>query len=644
MESIRRDFTGPTCQEWEGDPSSSSAPLSYGQSSLWFLHHLAPSGGAYVIAAAVRVRTPIEAGTLKRAFQALVDRHPALRTHFPTIDGVPYQQVAGSRSFALACEDAAQWNEESLRSRMAAEAWRPFDLQRGPLLRVTLFTGDPHGPVILLAVHHIVADFWSLAILFREFPALYREAAGEGAAELPPPGLPYEEHVRREREAMADPRSEAMLAYWRERLAGLPTLDLPLDRPRPIVQTYRGDCSRLRLPGDLSAALRARSRERHGTLFMTLVAAFQVLLSRYSGQEDLAIGAPRAGRFQSQFAGTVGYFVNPVVLRADLAGDCTFAELVERTKATVLAAFEHGEYPLPLLAQHLEPVRDASRTPLFQVSLVMQKETRGAEGLTVFALGEEGVEVGPEDFRLESLSLDRPPTPFDLQLHLVERRGELSLALQYNVDLFDRSTAARCVEHFATLLVAIVASPDLALSLLPILSAAERHQLLVERNGSALPASPSDALTLHGLFEAQAARTPDAVALVAASIAGTGERWTYRELDGWADLLAHRLECLGLGAEVRVGICLTRTPLLVASLLAVLKAGGAYVPLDPDYPSERLAFMLEDSEAAVLLTEPGLVERLPATRASSSWWSPPRAVSTGQGTTRAAFCPAISPI
>src|SRR5215213_7726917 len=440
------DFVIRTGPEAEGEPASSLAPLSHGQRSLWFLHHLAPVGGAYNIAAAARVRTPVDSGALERAFQALVDRHEALRTTFPAVGGEPCRRFAAGVDFTLAREDIAGWIEERLRSYLAEEAWRPFDLERGPLLRVSLLTGDPAGPVILLVIHHIVADFWSLAILMRELPLLYREAAGGGPAELPPPGLSYDEHVRLEEEALAGERGAALLKYWKETLAGLPTLELATDRPRPAVQTYRGDTHRLRLPGELAAALRAQSRAQHGTLFMTLTAAFQALLLRHTGQEDLAVGAPRSGRSQSRLAGTVGYFVNPVVLRGDLAGDPTFVELVERTKATVLAAFEHGDVPLPLLAEHLQPVRDASRTPLFQVTFVMQKETRGVEGLTAFALGEEGVEIGPEDFRLESLSLDRPPAPFDLMLHAVERQGGLSIALQYNADLYDATTAERLME------------------------------------------------------------------------------------------------------------------------------------------------------------------------------------------------------
>jgi amino acid adenylation domain-containing protein len=591
------------CQKLEGEPVSAMGTPSYGQRSLWFLQHLAPQGGAYNIAAAARVRTPIDAGALERAFQALVDRHAALRTTFPAIDGAPCRRVAGRQSFSLVCIDAGGWSEQALRARLAEEAWRPFDLERGPLLRATLLTGGPGGPVILLAVHHIVADFWSLAILVRELPLLYREAAGAGPAQLSSPGMDYEEHVRMEREALGDGRGEALLAYWQESLAGLPTLELPLDRPRPAVQTDRGDCCRLRLPAELAAALRARSRKQHATLFMTLAAAFQVLLCRHSGQEDLAIGAPRAGRSRSKLAGTVGYFVNPVVLRGDLTGDPTFAELLERTKATVLAAFEHGDYPLPLLAEHLQPVREASRTPLFQVSFVMQKETRGVEGLTAFALGEEGVLVGPEDFRLETLSLPRPPAPFELMLHAVERQGSLSLALQFSTDLFDAATAVRLLDRFALLLRSVVESPELALSALPLLSAAERHQLLHAWNDTA---ETGPEATLYDLFAAQAERTPEAEAVVFDE-----ERLTYRELAARAQALARHLVRLGVGPEVVVGVAAERSVELVAGLLGVLGAGGAWLPLEPDLPRQRLAMILEDAAPAVVLTRRAYADTLP---------------------------------
>ncbi|HSS51755.1 MAG TPA: amino acid adenylation domain-containing protein, partial [Thermoanaerobaculia bacterium] len=328
-------------------------------------------------------------------------------------------------------------------------------------------------------------------------------------------------------------------------------------------------------------------------------------------QEDLAIGAPRAGRSRSKLAGTVGYFVNPVVLRGDLTGDPTFAELLERTKATVLAAFEHGDYPLPLLAEQLQPVRDASRTPLFQVSFVMQKETRGVEGLTAFALGEEGVLVGPEDFRLETLSLPRPPAPFELMLHAVERQGSLSLALQFNTDLFDTATAVHLLDRFALLLRSIVESPELALSALPLLSAAERHQLLHAWNDTwndiwndTAEAGPE--ATLYDLFAAQAERTPEAEAVVFDE-----ERLTYRELAARAQALAHHLVRLGVGPEVVVAVAAERSVELVAGLLGVLGAGGAWLPLEPDLPRQRLAMILEDAAPAVVLTRRAYADTLP---------------------------------
>ena len=607
----------------EAEPSTGSVgSLSHGQRALWFLHQLAPAGSAYNIAAAARVLSPLEPAALERAAQALVDRHAALRTTFPAGSssssssgdgGEPRQRVAEHLTFRLDREDVTGWSAARLRSRLAEEAWRPFDLESGPLLRLSLWTGGPGGPVLLLVIHHIVADFWSLAVLTRELAALYREASGGGAAGLGAVGLAYEEHVWLEAEALRNGRGAEQLAYWRERLSGLPALALATDRPRPAIQTYHGGSHRLRLPGELAAALRALSRSRHGTLFMTLLAAFQALLGRHTGaaaQEDLAVGSPRANRSQSKFAGTVGYFVNLVVLRADLSGEPGFVELLERTKATVAADFAHGEYPLPLLAEHLQPERDASRTPLFQVSFVLQKETRGVEGLTAFALGEEGVEVGSADLRLSSLALEGPPAPFDLQLHAVERQGGLSLALQYNSDLFDATTAARLTERFAALLAAVVADPRTPVAELALLPEAERHQLLLAWNdtppGATTLAAEASGASLFDLFAAQAARTLAALALVAG-----GERLSYGELAARTAALARHLAGLGVGPEVPVAIFLPRRAELVVALLATHAAGGFYVPLDPAYPAERVAFMLADSNAAVVLTTAELAGRLP---------------------------------
>ncbi len=588
--------SAPAGEAPAADPGGAPAALSQGQRSLWFLQHLAPESGAYNIAAAARVRTPIEAATLERAAQALVDRHAALRTTFPAVAGEPRQRVAERLTFSLGREETAGWSAARLADRLAELAWTPFDLARGPLLRLTLLAGDAADPVLLLVIHHIVADFWSLAILMRELPVLYRQAAGGEPARLGPPGMAYTEHVRLEEELLAGGAGEERLAYWQGQLAGLPTLELATDRPRPAVQTFRGDTRRLRLPAALAGDLRGLSRARHGTLFMALAAAWQALLGRHSGQEDIALGTQRAGRAQAQFAGTVGYFVNSVVLRGDLAGDPGFGALFARTRAAVAAAFAQ-DYPLPLLAEHLQPDRDASRTPLFQVSLVLHKEARGLEGLTAFSLGEEGVDVDLGELRLASLSLGHAPAPFDLLLHVVDRREGLGLALQYSADLWEGATAARLLERFALLLESVVANPDLALSAVPMLAAAERRQLLAWNAGRPVERAEQ---TLQALFEAQAARAPQAQAVTL-----DGESWTYGELNRRANRLAWRLRRLGVGPEVRVGALLDRSRELVVALLGILKAGGAYVPLDPTAPAERLELLCRDAALQVLVTHGG---------------------------------------
>jgi amino acid adenylation domain-containing protein/non-ribosomal peptide synthase protein (TIGR01720 family) len=595
--------------------SGTTLLLSPGERALWFLHQLAPGGGAYNIAAAARLLTPLDGPALEQAVQALVDRHAGLRTTFPSLGGELCRQVFDRLMFALTQMDATGWSEERLRSRWAEEAWRPFDLERGPLLRMTLWTGTARGPVLLLVMHHIVADFGSLAILMRELPALYREATGAGTASLGPPGPSYLEYVRLAREAVHQDRGEASLSYWRERLAGLPTLDLVTDRPRTAVQTQRGDVYHRALPAEVASALRSRGRAQQATLFMTLLAAFQALLYRYTGQEDLAVGSPRSGR-PPQFAGTVGYFVNPVVLRGDLTGDPSFTELLERTRTRVLADFKHGDFPLALLVEHLQPDRDASRTPLFQATFVLQKEMRGVSGITAFPLGEEGVAVtlGSGEIRLESLSLHQPPVPFDLQLQTVAREEGLSFALQYSSDLFDRTTAARLLERFATLLHGasgrgpLPAAPERRLSELRLFSEVELHQTTREwsDSGTSWEDGSGPEVSVSRLLEAQAARRPQTVAVVCGE-----EALTYGELHRRANRLAHRLRRVGVVPEATVGVLLERSPAVAVGLLGVLKAGGAYVPLDPALPAERLAWMAEDAGLAALLTDERSAEALP---------------------------------
>jgi amino acid adenylation domain-containing protein len=580
--------------------------LSYGQKALWFIDRLAPEGGAYNVVVAARARG-LDPAVLRQALTALALRHPALRSAFPSIDSSfgdePVRRVAGQPEVDLAVEEAAGWSEARLRERLAEEAYRPFDLGRGPLLRVRAFDRGDGEHALLLAVHHIAVDFASLAVVARDLGALIREAAGGPPAELP--ALPFGESdfIRWQEEMLAGPRGERLWSWWRDALAGLPDLDLPTDRPRPPVQTYRGGARTLELPPDLADGARALAAGRGATLFMVLLAAFQAQLSRTSGQEDLAVGSPSAGR-AAELSGVVGYFVNPVTLRADLAGTPAFATLLDRTRRAVLGGLEHGDFPFALLAERLRPARDPARTPLFQVLFLLQRTRPGDEpGLAAFALGEAGGRIDLGGVELESLRLEERRAQFDLTLRVAEEAsGRLRASLEFNSDLFDAATAERMLGHFRTLLAGALEHPEQAVARLPLLTPAEREQALAA-SGQAVEEVESregyrDDVLLHGLFEEQAARTPEAEALVAGE-----ESLTYAELNHRATELAHQLRRMGVGPEVRVGVRLGRSADLVVSLLGVLKAGGAYVPLDPKYPRERLDLMLEDSGARVMIDQ-----------------------------------------
>ncbi len=383
-------------------PATDSYPLSHGQQALWFLHQLAPTSPAYNIASAVRIRSALDIAALRRAFQALIDRHPALRTTFSALHGAPIQHVHAQAEVAFQAEDAASWSVEALDARLVEAAQRPFDLERGPLLRVHLFSRAPEEHVLLLALHHLVTDFWSLAVLVDELGALYAATETGAQAEITP--LPaYADYVRWQAELLASPAGERLWAYWRGRLAGeLPALNLPTDRPRPPVQTYNGDAQALRLSADLTRRLRDLGRAHDATLYMTLLAAFQALLFRYTGQEDLLIGSLTAGRGPAALARVAGYFVNPVVVRADLAGNPPFTALLRQARATVLEAFEHQDYPFAFLVERLDTKRDSSRSPIFQAMFVWQQTPSfsGAD-LAPLALGEAGVEIGLARLRLE---------------------------------------------------------------------------------------------------------------------------------------------------------------------------------------------------------------------------------------------------
>jgi amino acid adenylation domain-containing protein len=601
-----------------GEPSE--APLSHGQRAIWFLHQLAPTSAAYNIASVVRIPAELNIPALRRTFQALIDRHPSLRTAFPGQGGEPIQRTLDWLEAPFQIEDAGDWSEARLNEFLAQEAQRPFDVERGPLLRVVLSSRSVHDHVLLLVVHHIVADFWSLAVLVDEMGACY--AAEQAGAPFTPDPLPahYADYVRWQIDSLTGSEGTRLWSYWRQRLAGdLPALDLPTDRPRPPIQTYRGAAQALRLDGALTQKLKEFSRDHGVTLYMALLAAFQALLHRYTKQPDIIVGSPTAGRSRAELARLIGYFINPVVLRADLSGDPLFADFLKQVRRTVPEAFAHQDYPFGLLVERLQPDRDPSRSPIFQVVFTFQKAPlRGRQELAAFAVGEAGVRIDLGELTLESMALEQRHAQFDLTLAAAEGAGGLIFSLQYNCDLFDAATIQRMLAHLHVLLEGSVAQPEQRISSLPLLSPIERQQLLLAWNATHAE-YPTDAC-IHELFAAQAARTPDAVALsfetqdARRKTMGESDPFvlrlspfvvqlTYAALDTRANRLAHYLRTLGVAPGALVGLCMERSIDMVVGLLGILKAGAAYLPLDPTYPQERLAFMLADAQATVLVTQ-----------------------------------------
>jgi amino acid adenylation domain-containing protein len=562
-------------------------PLSWGQRSLWFLHRLAPASTAYHIAGAARLLGGVDPERLRRAFQALLDRHPVLRATFHDGPEGPVLRIPESAEVDFRRVDASGWSA-------GEEAFRPFDLEAGPVLRAALLEGSG-DPRIVLSVHHVAADFWSLAVLARELGALYRETP------LPPPGALYTDHARGQERMLAGPRGERLWRHWQERLAGAPPLDLPTDRPRPPAQGFRGAARVVHLDPE---PLRALAAEHGVTPFAGLLAAWQALLGRASGQTDFLVGSPTAGRPSARLAGVVGYFVNPVALRADLSGDPDVRTWLGRVRAVALDALEHAEYPFALLAERLQPERDPSRPPLVQTMLTLQRAPAPElEALGAFAVGEPGARLDLHGLTLESVALDAPGAQLDLSLMAAmaaEVGGRLAVSLRFDSDLYDAATAERMLGHFGNLLAGLAADPGRRISELPVLSEAERAELAAW-NATDTP-FPHEA-PVHRLFEEWAARAPGRTAL-----AGDDFALSYGELNARANRLARHLLALGAGPETRVGVALERSAEAIVAFLAVAKAGCAYVPLDPAYPAERLALMREEGDVPLLLTR-GWLER-----------------------------------
>ncbi|MEZ0364410.1 amino acid adenylation domain-containing protein [Mycobacterium sp. pUA109] len=558
----------------QAELSASVHPLSYGQRAQWFLYQLAPGSPAYTITYAGAIGGDLDVPALDRAAQALVDRHAILRTTYGVRDGQPVQRVQPRWPVRLARHDV---DADDVGDWIRRETNRPFNLETGPVFRLTLLRRAPRDHVLVLAVHHIAVDFWSIDVLLDELGKLY--AAEHGAPAPPPCPDSYVDYVDRQQQLLSGPDGERLWRYWRDQLAGdPPNLGLATDRPRPATQSYRGAVHRFTLPADLAAGLREVARGAGATPYMTVLAAYATLLHRYTGHDDVLIGSPFACRDRVEMEGLVGYVTNPVVLRADLRGDPTFAALLGAVKETVLGALAHQDYPFPLLVERLRPSRDLSQTPLFQASFAWEQPRRFADG------------TGGAGFELETIHVGQGGAAFDLTLQVADAGGELTCVLQYNTDLFDDATIARMAGHFTTLLGGIAAEPGRRVSALPLLTDAERRQQAAWNDTRVCYDAPE---CLHEMVAAAARRNPMAIA-----VSFDDQTLTYAELDAHANALAHRLRGVGVGPDGIVPVLLDRSADLIVALLGVLKAGGAFMPLDPAQPANRIAAILGNAADA----------------------------------------------
>jgi amino acid adenylation domain-containing protein len=573
-----------------------SSPVSYAQQRFWFIEQFTPGNSAYHIPAAVRLVGQLDLAALARSFTEIIRRHEVLRTTFVERDGRAEQLIAPPTPVGLPLADLsgqpAQEREAELQRLATAEAARAFDLGSGPLLRVCLLRLDREEHALLLTMHHIISDGWSVGVLIRELGALY--AAYSRGQESPLAELPlqYADYAQWQRNRLHDEALAEQLAYWRNQLQGAPSLlALPTDRPRPAMQTFSGAAHTLMFPPELSAALKSLSQREGVTLFMTLLAAFQMLLCRYTGQMDISVGTPIANRNRAEVEGLIGLFANTLVLRTNLDGNPSFRELLQRVKEVALGAYARQDLPFEKLVEELQPERSLSHSPLFQVMFVLQHASAEAPEL--------------RGLTLQSVEAENATAKFDLTLSITDATEGLRGAFEYNTDLFDAATIERMSDHFRVLLEAIADSPHRRISALPLLPDAERRQLLQELTDTARLYPKGECM--HHLFDEQVERSPDAVA-----VRNGGARLTFRELDERANQLARHLQALGVGPESLVGICVERSMEMVVGLLGIHKAGGAYVPLDPAYPRQRLGFILEDANVAVVLTQRRLLESLPA--------------------------------
>jgi amino acid adenylation domain-containing protein len=563
-------------------------PLSFAQQRLWFLDQLEPGRSTYNMPTEIRLTGKLNVAALERSLSEVVRRHDVLRTTFLAVNGEPVQVVAPAHPVRLSILDLSEMGEEERQleteRHAVEEARRPFDLRQGPVWRAQLVRLGAAEHVLLFTMHHIVSDGWSMEILTREVSALYEAYAMGQESPLEELPIQYADYAVWQREWLQGEMLEEQLEYWRKQLAGAPAmLELPTDRPRPAQLSHRGAYMPLQLPSELTSELKQLSQREGVTLFMSLLAGWQLLLARYSRQQDVVVGSPVANRTLAEVEGLIGFFVNTLVLRTEVAGELHVSELLQRVREVCLGAYAHQEVPFEMLVEQLHPERQLSHTPLFQVMFTLQTTATPAAAVA------NQSPASPREARSETAK-------FDLTLVMSEAQGVLNGQVEYNTDLYEQATISRMVAHFGQLLSELVAAPEKQLWELSLLTEAERAQLLTEWNQTARE-YPREA-GLAELFERQVQQTPEAVAVVYG-----GKQLSYGELNRQANQLGHYLQSLGVGNETLVGICMERSLPMIVSLLGILKAGGAYLPLDADYPQSRLRLMLENAQPLVVLTD-----------------------------------------
>ena len=570
-------------------------PLSFSQERLWFLYQLQQDSSTYNVSFAFRLQGLLNVSALEHSLNEIIQRHEALRTTFLASENKPVQVIAPSLNLTLPVVDLHELPERERETQVLQlvknEVQQPFDLEQGSLLRFSLVQLRENEHVLLLSVHHIVFDGWSEGVLWRELTTLYTAFSTLQPSPLPELPIQYADFAVWQRQWLQGKLMDTQLDYWKQQLAGSPPLlELPTDRVRPPMQTSRGSIKHFQLDDHLTQKLKSLSEKSGATLFMTLLSGFVILLSRYSNQQDILVGSPIANRNRSEIDSLIGCFVNILVLRTDVSGNLSFWELLQRVRQVALDAYAHQNVPFEQVVEALQPERNLNYSPLFQVMFVLQNTPPGKLELP-------GLSLTP-------LEIENPTAKFDLTLLMTEREQGLNATLEYNSDLFEQATITRMAGHFVTLLEEIVANPEERIWQLPLLTQSEQQQLLVKWNDTHTN-YPSDKC-IHQLFEEQVQRTPDAAAVVF-----DNQQLTYQQLNCRANQLAHYLRSLGVKPDTLVGLCVERSLEMVVGLLGILKASGAYVPLDPDYPQDRLAYMLNDSQVSVLLTQEKLLTSLP---------------------------------